>query len=95
MFAVLTVSDQNDFDEGVRELEQLELGDERAVPLAQELASDADSGEDKALIANILLGVGGAAAIVTGVLAYMDLSEGGAEGSGAVEVQPGGVQIRF
>jgi len=89
VFAVVTASAQNDFDEDVK---QLEPG-----PGASQEASDlegrADSGENKALIANILFGVGGAAAIVTGVFVYLDLSSPAPAKS--ISLQPTGLTIRF
>jgi hypothetical protein len=47
-----------------------------------------DSGESEAIAANVLLGVGGAALITAGVLAYLDYSRGGRSGAETPESSP-------
>jgi PEGA domain-containing protein len=90
-FAIATVSAQSDFDNDVSHV------DPSAPDAAQQLNAineRTDTGERKALLANVLFGAAGAAAVVTGVFVYLDLHDRPAT-TPSVRIEPTGIAVRF
>jgi hypothetical protein len=92
VFGALTLSAQNDFDADV---EELNAGDPMANERAMELDNRADSGKQKALIANVLFVAAGAAAAATGVFVVLDLTSDSGDAPTSLVASPTGVTVRF